>query len=117
LHHNTEALSLVKQIENSEFQFVTKERDDIQVQNIFAKRQITSQSVLFADPLQVEGTISYIVSSYDKDGKMNIEAVLIANSYEKIAINLLTLENSVLFVDHHLIEFLPLAYISRSSLI
>lgn len=47
---------------------------------------------------------------------MTIEAILISNSYEKIAKNLLTLKYSVLFVDPNLIEFLPQAFISRSSL-
>lgn len=51
------------------------------------------------DSLQLDGTISYLASSYDRDGKMTIEAILIANSYEKIASNLLTLNFNLLFVD------------------
>lgn len=34
---------------------------------------------------------------------MTIEAILISNSLEKIAINLLTLKYTILFVDHNLI--------------
>lgn len=88
----------------------------MQVHDIFAKRPILSNGVLFVDSLQLEGTISYIVNSYDRDGKMTIEAILISNSFEKIALNLQTLDYQVLFVDQHLIEFIPHAYISRSSL-
>ena len=47
---------------------------------------------------------------------MTIEAILISNSLEKIAINLLTLKYTILFVDHNLIQYLPQAFISRSSL-
>lgn len=88
----------------------------MQVHDVFAKREVKSNGVLFVDSVQIEGALSYIVSSYDRNGKMTIEGVLIANSFDKIAVNLQTLKYDVLFVDHNLIEFLPGAYISRSSL-
>ena len=52
MHHNTEALSYVKQIEScGSFEFVRKEKDDLQVYDVFAKRAVESNGVLFVDPL------------------------------------------------------------------
>ena len=57
-----------------------------------------------------------MISSYNKDGKMLIEAILMANSFEKIAKHLTDIVCSVLFVDYQLIEFVQNAFITRTSL-
>lgn len=116
LHHKTEALTIVKQLENSEFTFGCCEKDDIQVLDVYAKRDKFTEGVLFVDKFEVEGTIAFLISSYNKNGKMLIEAILMANSFEKIGKHLLDITCTTMFVDYQLVEFVPHAYITRTSL-
>jgi hypothetical protein len=48
----------------------------------------------------VEGTIAFLISSYNKNGRMLIEAILMANSFEKIGKHLLDIACTTMFVDY-----------------
>ena len=65
--------------------------------------------------MPLEGAVAYLLSCADHDGQIKIEGILIANNNERVAHLLMSLK-ATLFVDLELIQSVPGAYLSKSSL-